>query len=171
MPDLSRMKKPDVKLVFLGDMNVGKTSLLHRYMERKFKDTISTVGGAFFLKQWGPYNISIWDTAGNTSACFLTWLVCVFFIVKVYLRRHAVRHPRQSAACDRSVVTARRPSSWEPWPGSFSPCLLGTTRAAHVKPGTIQSFQVRQEENNPIIQHNEVQPVRHQLSLTNKNKD
>lgn len=61
------MKKPDVKVVLLGDMNVGKTSLLHRYTERKFKDTISTVGGAFYLKQWGPYNISIWDTAGNIS--------------------------------------------------------------------------------------------------------
>lgn len=70
MPETSKMKKPDVKVVLLGDMNVGKTSLLHRYTERKFKDTISTVGGAFFLKQWGPYNISIWDTAGNTSFVF-----------------------------------------------------------------------------------------------------
>ena len=70
MPELSKMKKPDVKVVILGDMNVGKTSLLHRYTERRFKDTISTVGGAFFLKQWGPYNISIWDTAG--SYCYRT---------------------------------------------------------------------------------------------------
>ncbi|XP_032424218.1 ras-related protein Rab-20 [Xiphophorus hellerii] len=76
MPDLSRMKKPDVKLVFLGDMNVGKTSLLHRYMERKFKDTISTVGGAFFLKQWGPYNISIWDTAGREQFHGLGSMYC-----------------------------------------------------------------------------------------------
>lgn len=67
------MKKPDVKVVLLGDMNVGKTSLLHMYTERKFKDTISTVGGAFFLKQWGPYNISIWDTAGKTLICFLDY--------------------------------------------------------------------------------------------------
>uniref|UniRef100_A0A3B5MP79 Ras-related protein Rab-20 n=1 Tax=Xiphophorus couchianus TaxID=32473 RepID=A0A3B5MP79_9TELE len=70
------MKKPDVKLVFLGDMNVGKTSLLHRYMERKFKDTISTVGGAFFLKQWGPYNISIWDTAGREQFHGLGSMYC-----------------------------------------------------------------------------------------------
>ncbi|GAA6092167.1 ras-related protein Rab-20 [Tachysurus ichikawai] len=62
-----KLKKPDVKIVLLGDMNVGKTSLLHRYTERRFKDTVSTVGGAFFLKQWGPYNISIWDTAGRRS--------------------------------------------------------------------------------------------------------
>lgn len=59
------MKKPDGKIVLLGDMNVGKTSLLQRYMERRFSDTVSTVGGAFYLKQWRSYNISIWDTAGE----------------------------------------------------------------------------------------------------------
>lgn len=57
------MRKPDSKIVLLGDMNVGKTSLLQRYMERRFPDTVSTVGGAFYLKQWRSYNISIWDTA------------------------------------------------------------------------------------------------------------
>ncbi|XP_042302946.1 ras-related protein Rab-20 isoform X3 [Sceloporus undulatus] len=55
--------KPDGKVVLLGDMNVGKTSLLHRYMERRFADTVSTVGGAFYLKQWGAHNLSVWDTA------------------------------------------------------------------------------------------------------------
>lgn len=60
-----KMKKPDGKIVVLGDMNVGKTSLLQRYMERRFPDTVSTVGGAFYLKQWRSFNISIWDTAGE----------------------------------------------------------------------------------------------------------
>lgn len=60
-----KMWKPDGKIVLLGDMNVGKTSLLQRYMERRFADTVSTVGGAFYLKQWRSYNISIWDTAGE----------------------------------------------------------------------------------------------------------
>lgn len=83
MPEASKMKKPDVKVVLLGDMNVGKTSLLHRYTERKFKDTISTVGGAFFLKQWGPYNISIWDTAGKMI--FFLLLSRIFFIALVDL--------------------------------------------------------------------------------------
>ncbi|XP_076857900.1 ras-related protein Rab-20 [Brachyhypopomus gauderio] len=76
MPESTQMKKPDVKIVILGDMNVGKTSLLHRYTERKFKDTISTVGGAFFLKQWGPYNISIWDTAGREQFHGLGSMYC-----------------------------------------------------------------------------------------------
>ncbi|KAM9850949.1 ras-related protein Rab-20 [Aulostomus maculatus] len=76
MPEVSKMRKPDVKVVLLGDMNVGKTSLLHRYTERKFKDTISTVGGAFFLKQWGPYNVSIWDTAGREQFHGLGSMYC-----------------------------------------------------------------------------------------------
>ncbi|XP_051938375.1 ras-related protein Rab-20 [Hippocampus zosterae] len=76
MPESSKMRKPDVKVVLLGDMNVGKTSLLHRYTERKFKDTISTVGGAFFLKQWGPYNVSIWDTAGREQFHGLGSMYC-----------------------------------------------------------------------------------------------
>lgn len=62
------MRKPDGKIVLLGDMNVGKTSLLQRYMERRFPDTVSTVGGAFYLKQWRSFNISIWDTAGKGLA-------------------------------------------------------------------------------------------------------
>ncbi|XP_076015242.1 ras-related protein Rab-20 [Genypterus blacodes] len=76
MPEGSKMKKPDVKVVLLGDMHVGKTSLLHRYTERKFEKTISTVGGAFFLKQWGPYYISIWDTAGREQFHGLGSMYC-----------------------------------------------------------------------------------------------
>lgn len=76
MPGPRKMRKPDIKLVILGDMNVGKTSLLHRYTERSFKDTLSTVGGAFYLKQWGPYNISIWDTAGREQFHGLGSMYC-----------------------------------------------------------------------------------------------
>lgn len=70
------MRKPDGKIVLLGDMNVGKTSLLQRYTERSFADTVSTVGGAFYLKQWGSYNISIWDTAGREQFHGLGSMYC-----------------------------------------------------------------------------------------------
>lgn len=70
------MRKPDGKIVLLGDMNVGKTSLLQRYMERRFPDTVSTVGGAFYLKQWRSYNISVWDTAGREQFHGLGSLYC-----------------------------------------------------------------------------------------------
>uniref|UniRef100_A0A8D0KMS2 Ras-related protein Rab-20 n=1 Tax=Salvator merianae TaxID=96440 RepID=A0A8D0KMS2_SALMN len=68
--------KPDGKIVLLGDVNVGKTSLLHRYMERRFQETVSTVGGAFYLKQWGPHNISVWDTAGREQFHGLGSMYC-----------------------------------------------------------------------------------------------
>ncbi|KAM5311856.1 ras-related protein Rab-20 [Glossophaga mutica] len=70
------MRKPDGKIVLLGDMNVGKTSLLQRYMERRFADTVSTVGGAFYLKQWRSYNLSIWDTAGREQFHGLGSMYC-----------------------------------------------------------------------------------------------
>ncbi|XP_008142162.2 ras-related protein Rab-20 [Eptesicus fuscus] len=70
------MRKPDGKIVLLGDMNVGKTSLLQRYMERRFADTVSTVGGAFYLKQWRSYHISIWDTAGREQFHGLGSMYC-----------------------------------------------------------------------------------------------
>lgn len=70
------MRKPDGKIVLLGDMNVGKTSLLQRYMERRFTDTVSTVGGAFYLKQWRSYHISIWDTAGREQFHGLGSMYC-----------------------------------------------------------------------------------------------
>ncbi|KAM9049419.1 ras-related protein Rab-20 isoform 2-T2 [Megaptera novaeangliae] len=70
------MRRPDGKIVLLGDMNVGKTSLLQRYMERRFPDTVSTVGGAFYLKQWRSYNISIWDTAGREQFHGLGSMYC-----------------------------------------------------------------------------------------------
>ncbi|XP_051025732.1 ras-related protein Rab-20 [Acomys russatus] len=70
------MRKPDGKIVLLGDINVGKTSLLQRYMERRFPDTVSTVGGAFYLKQWRSFNISIWDTAGREQFHGLGSMYC-----------------------------------------------------------------------------------------------
>ncbi|XP_069904680.1 ras-related protein Rab-20 [Oryctolagus cuniculus] len=70
------MRKPDGKIVLLGDMSVGKTSLLQRYMERRFPDTVSTVGGAFYLKQWRSYNLSIWDTAGREQFHGLGSMYC-----------------------------------------------------------------------------------------------
>ncbi|KAM5288080.1 ras-related protein Rab-20 [Ctenodactylus gundi] len=70
------MRKPDGKIVLLGDMNVGKTSLLQRYMERRFPDTVSTVGGAFYLKPWRSLNLSIWDTAGREQFHGLGSMYC-----------------------------------------------------------------------------------------------
>lgn len=57
--------KPDLKIVLVGDANVGKTSLLLRYLERRFVNISNTVGVSFLLKQWGNHSIALWDTAGE----------------------------------------------------------------------------------------------------------
>ncbi len=60
-----------IKLVFLGDSNVGKTSIIHRFCENKFEENgISTIAVAFknkFLKidSYTQVNMNIWDTAGQ----------------------------------------------------------------------------------------------------------
>ncbi|XP_038618112.1 ras-related protein Rab-20 [Tachyglossus aculeatus] len=70
------MRRPDVKMVLLGHVNVGKTSLLQRYMERRCPDPVSTVGGAFYLKPWRSYNIALWDTAGREQFHGLGSMYC-----------------------------------------------------------------------------------------------
>ena len=61
-----------IKLVFLGDSNVGKTSIIHRFCENKFEENglVSTISVAFknkFLKidSFTQVNMNIWDTAGQ----------------------------------------------------------------------------------------------------------
>lgn len=69
-------KKADLKVVVMGDFNVGKTSFIGRYIEGEFKQHEATIGAAFFLKQWGPYNIAIWDTAGAERFTGLSSFYC-----------------------------------------------------------------------------------------------
>uniref|UniRef100_A0A7S4L779 Ras-related protein Rab-24 n=1 Tax=Paramoeba aestuarina TaxID=180227 RepID=A0A7S4L779_9EUKA len=63
------MSKVDVKVVLLGQHDVGKTSLVERYLHDKFKGNVAaTVGAAFGAKKVNvggtPLTLGIWDTAG-----------------------------------------------------------------------------------------------------------
>lgn len=72
-----KLQTADLKVVILGDANVGKTSLLVRYLEKRFDDrTKSTVGASFTLKMWGKYNVAIWDTAGQERYIGLSAFYC-----------------------------------------------------------------------------------------------
>ena len=59
------------KIVVLGDMSVGKTSILTRYIKNSFDAfNESTIGAAFFTKtvkseRNEDVNFEIWDTAGQ----------------------------------------------------------------------------------------------------------
>ena len=59
-----------LKLLLIGDSNVGKTSLLLRYLDNTFSDKyITTIGVEFKSKDITlnnkTYKIHIWDTAGQ----------------------------------------------------------------------------------------------------------
>ncbi|XP_059145852.1 ras-related protein Rab-20-like [Physella acuta] len=73
---MSGKRKADLKVIILGDYAVGKTSLICRYIDGKFRTQEPTVGAAFFLKQWGPYNVAVWDTAGDERYSGLSHFYC-----------------------------------------------------------------------------------------------
>ncbi|XP_077296202.1 RAS oncogene family member RabX4 [Arctopsyche grandis] len=65
------------KVLVLGDSNVGKTCLVHRYCDERYYDTyISTIGIDFKQKiinlDGVPVKLQIWDTAGQERFRTLT---------------------------------------------------------------------------------------------------
>lgn len=66
------MKAAFFKICIVGDFSVGKSTLLHRYLERRFvSDVQSTIGSNFFVKHLKIPNVKhlitlqIWDLAGQ----------------------------------------------------------------------------------------------------------
>ncbi|MFX1326172.1 MAG: Rab family GTPase [Promethearchaeota archaeon] len=60
------------KICIVGDYSVGKSTLLHRYLERRFISNVkSTIGSNFFVKHLKIPNVKsivtlqIWDLAGQ----------------------------------------------------------------------------------------------------------
>ncbi|MBN1802781.1 MAG: GTP-binding protein [Candidatus Lokiarchaeota archaeon] len=62
-----------IKVCLLGEANVGKTSLLYRYIENKFRDNYKATLGVNLLKKeaeiegYGIVTIQIWDLGGQES--------------------------------------------------------------------------------------------------------
>ncbi|KAJ8020778.1 Ras-related protein Rab-20 [Holothuria leucospilota] len=69
-------RKADIKVVIIGDACVGKTTFIKRYIEGQFTENTETLGACFYLKQWGPHNIAIWDTAGEERFSGLNSFYC-----------------------------------------------------------------------------------------------
>ncbi|PNJ13787.1 LOW QUALITY PROTEIN: RAB36 isoform 3, partial [Pongo abelii] len=58
------------KVVVVGDLYVGKTSLIHRFCKNVFdRDYKATIGVDFEIERFEiagiPYSLQIWDTAGQ----------------------------------------------------------------------------------------------------------
>ncbi len=65
-------KIPFYKICIVGNFGVGKTTLLHQYLERRFNPSVtSTIGSNFFVKHLKipntkiPVILQIWDLAGQ----------------------------------------------------------------------------------------------------------
>ena len=56
----------DLKVVVLGHGGVGKTSLINRYINDKFSETLSTIGASFVLKKWKSFYFGIWVNLTTT---------------------------------------------------------------------------------------------------------
>jgi len=66
------LKNPFYKVCIVGDSAVGKTTMLYRYLERRFNPEVqSTIGSNFFVKYLKIPNaksmviLQIWDLAGQ----------------------------------------------------------------------------------------------------------
>ena len=77
------LKIPFYKICICGDFGVGKTTLLHQYLERRFTPNVaSTIGSNFFSKYLKVPNINdnfvlqIWDLAGQQR---YKWVRYVFY--------------------------------------------------------------------------------------------
>uniref|UniRef100_A0A663MA32 Ras-related protein Rab-36 n=1 Tax=Athene cunicularia TaxID=194338 RepID=A0A663MA32_ATHCN len=61
---------PEIVFVVVGDLYVGKTSLINRFCKDNFdRDYKATIGVDFEIERFEisgiPYNLQIWDTAGQ----------------------------------------------------------------------------------------------------------
>ncbi|KAL4482994.1 hypothetical protein ABPG74_019020 [Tetrahymena malaccensis] len=73
------MQQIQVKTVFLGDANVGKSSILNRFIDDQFDENIQATSGADFKVKSITHNnkkidFHLWDTAGQERFRSLTQL-------------------------------------------------------------------------------------------------
>jgi len=78
--------RTEVKIILVGDTNVGKTSISTRYITKKFQsESEPTIGAGFFSRelviQGVNCTLTIWDTAGQEEYRYL---------VPVYYRNAAI---------------------------------------------------------------------------------
>jgi len=62
-----------IKICLLGEANVGKTSLVYRFIENKFRENYKSTLGVNLLKkdmeisEYGGVSAQIWDLGGQES--------------------------------------------------------------------------------------------------------
>ena len=87
----------EIKLAFIGQSTVGKTSLITQYTKKTFADTyLSTIGADQIIKELKLENglnvkLNIWDTAGqerfrSVNAIFLKGAQIVIMVYDITKR-------------------------------------------------------------------------------------
>ena len=74
---MEKILETDCKVVFLGDKNVGKTTIINQYINNRFLVNVeSTFSACFYQKGLNvngtKINFDIWDTAGEEAYRSLT---------------------------------------------------------------------------------------------------
>ncbi|KAJ7331723.1 hypothetical protein JRQ81_013903 [Phrynocephalus forsythii] len=70
IPFMTSNKRVDLKIIIIGALGVGKTSLLHQYVHKTFYEDYRTTLGASILSKvvivdQTPLKLQIWDTGGQ----------------------------------------------------------------------------------------------------------
>ncbi|XP_006137280.1 ras-related protein Rab-7b isoform X1 [Pelodiscus sinensis] len=70
VPFMDSSRKVDLKIIIIGSLGVGKTSLLHQFVHKTFYEDYRTTLGASILSKHitvdnNPLKLQIWDTGGQ----------------------------------------------------------------------------------------------------------
>ena len=109
-PVLLATKRPESKVVLVGDSGVGKSSILMRYLKNEYSEAFEiTVGGAFMQAkvpiEEDVVTLDIWDTAGQER--FRSLLSIYFRSAIAAVVVYDVTDPESFERCEYWVKTLK----------------------------------------------------------------
>lgn len=103
------------KVLVLGDSNVGKTCIVHRYCDERYYDTyISTIGKCIDWNIWitGKFTNRVWQDPVSWLYCSRSILLKFTFYLRVQPTLNSGSVANDSAILPMSFIRADRTGSW-----------------------------------------------------------